>query len=762
VTLFTHLSVRWKIYLIAVISMIGFGAYLAFNVLVNNRNAALLTTLHTQSFPVLEKSKEARVTLDKVVEYLNNFVIMGEQDDVTRADEGKAKILAVLAGIQEVDRSKTQLVAGISKDLDVFYTLARTLAVDMAGGNADTDKLGEAVGKKEAALKRVTEQLDGLIQESSSAFSEKVNSANHTSQYLLRTGFVIWIITILVLMVSVYTIARIILKNINDVAQSLDEITHGGGDFSKKITVDTTDEIGQLAKSFNGLMDSLAEKTNDLVSMMSNMHQGLFTITAAEIVHKEHSLYIEKIFNTRNVVGRNFMELLFEHSDIGSNTRNQVKEAVSCLLGADEMMFEFNKHLLITEYTITLDAVRKILELDWDPIVLDGSIDKIMVTVRDVTEIKKMQIEAEQQKKELSIIGQILKASPDKFSTFYANAKALVQKNITLIESAVDKGGDVVAQLFVNMHTIKGNARTYNFTLITDPVHEAENIYDRLRKEDDYPWDQQQLLADVEKVSGVLDKYAQVKDEKLSFGAQSVHIDESQLLVPREIVQRLLASVDVLAQNGAVSIDVVSLVHAMDAQPMEQAISELIASLPSLARQIGKESPLVIFETPELMIRNEYCAVINDVCTHLLRNALDHGLEPNDERLAKGKSSRGSIFIRSQWRDACAVLSVSDDGRGLNIKRIREKAQEAGLLAEQDADNLQKVADCLFLSGVSTADKVTAISGRGVGMDAVRQFLRQYGADINLNILANSYADFVPFELVINLPETMVVNIQLA
>ncbi|RYZ86240.1 MAG: hypothetical protein EOO68_29180 [Moraxellaceae bacterium] len=91
-----------------------------------------------------------------------------------------------------------------------------------------------------------------------------------------------------------------------------------------------------------------------------------------------------------------------------------------------------------------------------------------------------------------------------------------------------------------------------------------------------------------------------------------------------------------------------------------------------------------------------------------------------------------------------------------------EKAQEAGFLAEQDADNLQKVADCLFLSGVSTADKVTAISGRGVGMDAVRQFLRQYGADIKLNILANSYADFVPFELVINLPETMVVNIQLA
>ena len=134
---------------------------------------------------------------------------------------------------------------------------------------------------------------------------------------------------------------------------------------------------------------ALAAKTNDISSMLMNMHQGLFTVMEGGIIHHEYAAYLEKIFETEQIANRNVMDLLFAGSDLGSNALDQVKTALDALIGSDEMMFDFNSHLLVTEVSITMnDGSTKILEFDWDPIVLDDEINKIMVTVRDVTELK--------------------------------------------------------------------------------------------------------------------------------------------------------------------------------------------------------------------------------------------------------------------------------------------------------------------------------------------------------------------------------------
>ncbi|MFT5162955.1 MAG: HAMP domain-containing protein, partial [Alteromonadaceae bacterium] len=175
--------------------------------------------------------------------------------------------------------------------------------------------------------------------------------------------------------------------------------------------------------------EALQEKTNDILSMMQNMHQGLFTIMQGGIIHHEYAAYLEAILQTDKIANRNFMDLLFSNTNLGSDRCDQVSNAVDALLGADEMMFDFNSHLLASEIIINLDNDKtKILELDWDPIILNDEIDKIMVTVRDVTALKELQAEAEEQKRELEIIGHILAVDSGKFSEFIRSATAFIDE----------------------------------------------------------------------------------------------------------------------------------------------------------------------------------------------------------------------------------------------------------------------------------------------------------------------------------------------
>ena len=165
----------------------------------------------------------------------------------------------------------------------------------------------------------------------------------------------------------------------------------------------------------------LRQKNNDIASMMANMHQGLFTITEGGLIHSEYALYLETIFETDRIADRNFADLLFSSTTAGSDSVDQNITAVDAIVGEDEMMYEFNSHCLLTEMTIQVKSGQeKILELDWDPIINEeDEVDKLMVTVRDVTELKALEAEAEGQKQELAIIGEILAVDAAKFSDFY-------------------------------------------------------------------------------------------------------------------------------------------------------------------------------------------------------------------------------------------------------------------------------------------------------------------------------------------------------
>ncbi|MFT6264564.1 MAG: methyl-accepting chemotaxis protein [Oleiphilaceae bacterium] len=476
----------------------------------------------------------------------------------------------------------------------------------------------------------------------------------------------------------------------------------------------------------------LAQKTNDIEKMMAHMHQGLFTVMDNGLVHHEYAKYLEEILETKQIANRNIMDLLFTNSDLGGDQLDQIKVASEAIIGEDEMMYDFNSHLLVNEYTREFkdSGQSKVIELDWDPIVLNGQIEKLMVTVRDVTEMKALQGQAEAQRQELEMIGQILAIDKSKFDEFVQSSKEFIELCRSLIAQTLVKDLDVVSSLFRNMHTVKGNARTYGFSYITDSVHEVENSYDALRKDATTIWLQAELLAGLDLVETDLNRYQTVATEKLGreeTAQNGVEIDQSNI---QNILEQLQSTQSLPEHIQPLFSKIFSTLIVSQAQPLSSALDDVIKSVDSLVAQLDKTAPMIMIEDADLYIKNAICPMLNNIFMHILRNAIDHGIEGADERLANGKSAAGSIYFTIAGQGEIVTITVQDDGRGLALNKIYNKALEMGIYKEGQQPTDDEVANLVFSSGFSTAQEVTQVSGRGVGMDAVKGFLEQQQGSI--------------------------------
>jgi two-component system chemotaxis sensor kinase CheA len=158
-----------------------------------------------------------------------------------------------------------------------------------------------------------------------------------------------------------------------------------------------------------------------------------------------------------------------------------------------------------------------------------------------------------------------------------------------------------------------------------------------------------------------------------------------------------------------------------------------------LARSLGKRVRLEA-AGDEVEVDRAILDQLDDPLLHLVRNAVDHGIEPPDEREAAGKDPVGTLRIRA-WLEAGRLrLRLDDDGRGIDVESLRRKAVERGLLMEMVAEDLppERVFDFVFEPGISTAERVTDISGRGVGMDAVKRAVEALGGTIKLESVAGA------------------------
>ena len=188
--------------------------------------------------------------------------------------------------------------------------------------------------------------------------------------------------------------------------------------------------------------------------------------------------------------------------------------------------------------------------------------------------------------------------------------------------------------------------------------------------------------------------------------------------------------------------------------PVNQVLQRFPRLVRDVARALGKKVELVI-EGEDTEADKNVPESLADPLIHIVRNSLDHGVETPAERLALGKPEQGTVRIAARNEADFVVIEVSDDGRGVDTARVREKAVKQGILTAERAEQMSEIeaANLIFLPGVSTKDEVSDLSGRGVGMDVVRTTVVKAGGDVTLRNAPGRGSS-----VIIRLPLTMAVT----
>jgi two-component system, chemotaxis family, sensor kinase CheA len=186
-----------------------------------------------------------------------------------------------------------------------------------------------------------------------------------------------------------------------------------------------------------------------------------------------------------------------------------------------------------------------------------------------------------------------------------------------------------------------------------------------------------------------------------------------------------------LAQLGRITKELQITAMSLRMVPIKPTFQRMERLVRDLSRDFGK---LVAFVTTgeDTEIDRTVAEEIVDPLVHMVRNSLDHGLETNAQRVAAGKSEQGKLQLSAYHEGSNLVIELSDDGRGIDRARVLDKARRQGLIAEGVTPPPDEIVNLIFLPGFSTAEKVTAVSGRGVGMDVVKRNIERLRGQVQI------------------------------
>ncbi|MDX2469248.1 MAG: ATP-binding protein [SAR324 cluster bacterium] len=486
-----------------------------------------------------------------------------------------------------------------------------------------------------------------------------------------------------------------------------------------------TQMMKQITKHNKNLETTVKARTRDVMELLDNAGQGFLVFKKDYTVMPSYSKVCFKLLNghltegTTELAGLKITELLFKQSE-----REMFTEFLN-LIFDDYKKNSNGFHFLPTE----LNVGDKILESRFQPLVDESGELKVMVILSDITKEKRLAHEKLVKEENNKLLIQVVS---DK------TGAQIFLREMAKLFGWLKEGTEIrfnQALVMRSLHTMKGNSAGFGFIQVSQMAH---NIESSIQENNDFgDTALVQLRADI----NVLHEKFDAKVEELTELIPEFLKESDKLeITPKkmELFQMSLLSKVAEEHKEKIKEEFKSLLH----QPLSKLLKGYPRMIQDVADSLGKEIEFSIHGEVEADL-DSFTSVFSNL-GHLVKNAIDHGIEDYDERIKKGKNEIGKLQIYISEKSKRLHLKIADDGSGIDPERIRHSAVEKGILTEQSAKNLseKEILPLIFHSGFSTKESVSSISGRGVGMDAVKMAVEECGGTIEINSILGQGTNF--------------------
>jgi two-component system chemotaxis sensor kinase CheA len=441
------------------------------------------------------------------------------------------------------------------------------------------------------------------------------------------------------------------------------------------------DNVIGLEKIIEARTEQLDASRRDMRLVLDNVAQGFVTLGRDGTMSAEKSTIVEKWFGA-SAADASFAEYV---------GRAVPGFAASFALSWEQVIDGF------LPLELTLDQLPKCFargeqrfRLEYTPILANGELQKLLVVVSDVTAAVERERLEEEQREVLTIFDHVLRDKAG-FLEYLCEADELVS------EIARDGIADLTVLKRI-IHTLKGNSSLFGIHTISDYCHELES---RIAVETARPTaeERRELKARWNKLRAKLDALLgerkqlkiEIEDEQYEAVLAAVLRNE-----PRDAVAKMISS--------------------WKLEPTARRLARVADQARGIASRLNKGSIQVAIDDHALRLDPERWGSFWSAFVHVVRNAVDHGLESPNERCTLGKSETGRLSLSTRVEQTEFVVEIGDDGRGIDWAAVAAKARTMGIAC----DSHEELVEAVFRDGVTTTSQVSEFSGRGIGMGAIR------------------------------------------